>query len=44
MREESARHAMKPPMPDLVHAASVPPARMRSAWPARMCVAALMNW
>ena len=27
LREESARHAMKPPRPERVHAASVPPAR-----------------
>jgi hypothetical protein len=43
LREDSARQAMNPARPMGVTAASVPPARMRSACPALMCIAALMN-
>mmetsp|Transcript_9581 Transcript_9581/g.31725 ORF Transcript_9581/g.31725 Transcript_9581/m.31725 type:complete len:264 (+) Transcript_9581:245-1036(+) len=40
----SALHAMNPAKPIGVTDASVPPARMTSAWPFLMCCAALMNW
>jgi len=41
LRRDSALHAMKPPMPDGMMAASEPPASIRSASPRRMWSAAL---
>lgn len=45
MRLDSALHAMKPPMPEGITAASDPPASIRSASPRRMWSAALrVGW